>query len=90
MWLTVLMDKNVPMIPDGTQHLIVAILTRAVRDLNNANPTIRAEARLWLVADPLCAEICDILGYSLPELHQAVGLHDHGANDRANTLHEVD
>ncbi len=74
----------------GTQHLIVAILARAVRDLGDLSPDVRAEARLWLKADPLCAEICEILGYSLPALHRAVELGDHRTNNRTTTPHDVD
>jgi hypothetical protein len=63
------------MMSDGIQHLLLAILARAVRDIRHTDPRIQAEARQWLLDDPLCAEICEILGYSLPVLHQTVGLH---------------
>ncbi len=69
-----LTDENAPMIPDGIQHLFLAILARAVRDLRNADPCIQAEARRWLVEDALCAEICESLGYSLSTLHRTIGL----------------
>ncbi len=59
---------------DGTHHLLLAILTRALRDLRNSNPMIQAEAWQWLIDDPFCAAICETLGYSLSSLHQAVGL----------------
>jgi hypothetical protein len=62
------------MISDGTPHLLLAILTRAIRDLRHEDPLIRAAARQWLWEDPLCAEICDILGYTLPALHRAMEL----------------
>jgi hypothetical protein len=60
------------MTSDGIQHLLLAILARAVRDTHHVNPRIQAEARQWLLDDPLCAEICELLGYSLPALHQAM------------------
>jgi hypothetical protein len=60
------------MTSDGIQHLLLAILARAVRDARHENPRIQAEARQWLMNDPLCAEICELLGYSLPALHQAM------------------
>jgi hypothetical protein len=63
------------MTSDGTHRLLLAILTRALRDLRNSNQLIRAEAYQWLANDPLCAAICETLGYSLSALHQAVGLH---------------
>ncbi len=85
-----LTDENAPMRPDGSQHLLVAILARAMRDLGDTNPHIRAEARLWLMAHPLCAEICEVLGYSLPVLHRAMERRDHRANDRTTTPHDVD
>ena len=85
-----LTDENTPMRVDGTQHLIAAILARAVRDLGNTNSDIRAEARLWLMDAPLCAEICEVLGYSLPALHRAVGLHDPEAKARTTMPHEVE
>lgn len=62
------------MTSDGTPHLLLAILTRAIRDLRHEDPLIRAAARQWLWEDPLCAEICEILGYTLPALHRATGL----------------
>jgi hypothetical protein len=62
------------MMSDGTHRLLLAILSRALRDLRNSNQLIRAEALQWLVNDLLCAEICETLGYSLSALHQAVGL----------------
>jgi hypothetical protein len=52
----------------------MAILTRAIRDLRHEDPHIRAAARQWLTEDPLCAEICEELGYTLPALHRAMGL----------------
>ncbi len=63
------------MTSDGTHHLLLAILTRALRDLRNSNQLIRAEAWQWLIEDPFCAAICETLGYSLSDLHQAVGLY---------------
>jgi len=62
------------MFSDGTQHLLVAILTRAVRDLKSPDRTIQAEAKQWLIEDPLCVEICEMLGVSVSRLHQTVGL----------------
>ncbi len=62
------------MMSDGTQRLLLAILSRALRDLRNSNQLIRAEAYQWLVNDPLRAAICETLGYSLSALHQSVGL----------------
>jgi len=62
------------MISDGTPHLLLAILTRALRDLSHTDPLIRAAAQQWLWEDPLCEEICEILGYTLPALHRAMGL----------------
>ncbi len=62
------------MMSDGTHRLLLAILSRALRDLRNSNQLIRAEAWQWLVNDLLCAEICEELGYSLSDLHEAVGL----------------
>ena len=62
------------MMSDGTQHLLLAILARAVKDLRDADPSIREEARYWLVEDALCAEICESLGYSLSALHRTIGL----------------
>jgi hypothetical protein len=60
------------MTSDGTLHLILAILARAIRDLRHADPRIRAAARQWLWNDPLCAEICEVVGYTLPALHRAM------------------
>jgi hypothetical protein len=62
------------MTSDGTLHLLLAILARAIRDLYHTDPLIRAAARQWLQEDPLCAEICEILGYTRPALHRAVEL----------------
>ena len=62
------------MMSDGIQHLLLAILGRAIHDLRHANPLIQADARQWLLDDPLCEEICEILGYNLLTLHRAVGL----------------
>jgi hypothetical protein len=62
------------MTSDGIPHLLIAILTRAIRDLRHKDPQIQAAARQWLSDDPLCAEICEILGYTLPALHRAMGL----------------
>lgn len=62
------------MMSDGTHRLLLAILARALRDLRNSNQLIRTEAYQWLVHDPLCAAICEALGYSLSALHQAVEL----------------
>ncbi len=62
------------MMSDGTYRLLLAILSRALRDLRNSNQLIRAEAYQWLVNDPFCAAICETLGYSLSDLHEAVGL----------------
>ncbi len=63
------------MMSDGTHRLLLAILTRALRDLRTSNQLIRAEAYQWLVNDPFCAAICETLGYSLSDLHEAVGLY---------------
>jgi hypothetical protein len=62
------------MTADGTSHLLLAILAQAIRDLRHVNPRIRAAAREWLWDDPLCAEICEILGYPVLVLHRALGL----------------
>lgn len=62
------------MTSDGTQHLLLAILARAIRDLYHGDPRVRAEAQHWLVGDPLCVEICEYLGYSLSVLHHKMGL----------------
>jgi hypothetical protein len=62
------------MTSDGTQHLLLAILERAVRDLHNADPRLRAEARHWLMKDSLCAEICENLGHNLSALQRTVEL----------------
>ncbi len=62
------------MMSDGTHRLLLSILARAVRDLNDPNSEIQAEAWQWLIDDPFCAAICETLGYSLSSLHQAVGL----------------
>ena len=62
------------MFSDGTQHLLVAILTRAVRDLKSSDRAIQAEAQQWLIEDPLCVEICEMLGVNISRLHQKVGL----------------
>lgn len=67
-------SRNLIMTSDGTQHLLLAILARAIRDLRDTNPHIRLEAQQWLMEDPLCAEICEILGVSLASLHRATGL----------------
>ena len=45
------------MFSDGTQHLLVAIVARAVRDLQNADISVRTEARQWLIENPLCVRI---------------------------------
>lgn len=60
--------------PDGTRRLILAIVAQAIRDLENTDTAVRAEAQQWLAADPLCETICEFLGYDLHTLHQAVGL----------------
>jgi hypothetical protein len=62
------------MMSDGTQRLLLAILARAVRDLRNADASIQAEARQWLLEDPLCSEICEVLGMSLSALYRTAGL----------------
>ncbi len=62
------------MMSDGTLYLLLAIVARAVRDLSNANPHIRKEARQWLMEDALCAEICEVLGMPLSALHRVAGL----------------
>jgi hypothetical protein len=62
------------MTSDGTSHLLGAILTRAIRDLRHADPLIRGAALQWLWEDPLCAEICEDLGYPVSALHRAMGL----------------
>jgi hypothetical protein len=62
------------MTSDGTSHLLLAILARAIRDSRHTDPRIRTAARQWLWEDPLCAEICEVLGYTLPALHRAMGL----------------
>lgn len=62
------------MTSDGTQRLLLAILARAVHDVRHTDPRIQTEARQWILNDPLCAEICEILGYDVAALHQAVGL----------------
>lgn len=62
------------MFSDGTQHLLVAILTRAVRDLKSTDTSIQTEAKQWLIEDSLCVEICEMLGVSVSLLHQTVGL----------------
>ncbi len=62
------------MMSDGTHHLLLAILARAIHDVRNPNPMIQAEAWQWFIDDPFCAAICETLGYSLSALHQAVGL----------------
>lgn len=62
------------MTSDGTQHLLLAILARAVRDLRDADPCVRAEAQHWLMEDAFCAEICESLGHMLSALHWTVGL----------------
>jgi hypothetical protein len=62
------------MTSDGTLHLLLAILARAIHDLRHADPRIRAAARQWLWEDPFCAEICELLGYTVPALHRAMGL----------------
>jgi hypothetical protein len=73
------------MMSDRTQHLLLAILARAVRDVRDAHPRIREEARRWLLDDPLCAEICEILGYNLPALHRAAGLRSPQRGDRVSS-----
>jgi hypothetical protein len=75
--------EKMPMTSDGTSLLLLAILARAIRDLGHADPLIRSAARLWLREDPLCAEICEVLGYSLRALHRAMGLASPGADDSA-------
>ena len=65
---------DIVMFSDGTQHLLVAILTRAVRDLKSTDRRIQAEAKQWLIKDPLCVEICEMLGVNVSWLHQTVGL----------------
>ena len=60
------------MVVDGTQHLLLAIVARAVQDLSHENPHVQMEARQWLMQDSLCVEICDLLGMSLSTLHRAV------------------
>jgi hypothetical protein len=72
-WTLVGVEKTC-MTSDGIPHLLIAILTRAIRDLRHKDPQIRAAARQWLAEDPLCAEICEILGYTRPALHRAMGL----------------
>ena len=72
-WSLACVEKT-SMMSDGSPHLLLAILARAIRDLRHADPRIRAEAQQWLWNDPLCAEICEVLGYTLPALHQAMEL----------------
>lgn len=59
---------------DGSRHLLLAILSQAIRDTRNADQMIRVAAQQWLADDPVCVAICDLLGYSLSELHQTIGL----------------
>ncbi len=62
------------MTSEETQHLLLAILARAIHDLYDPNPQIRAAAWQWILEDPFCAEICEVLGYSLSALHRTAGL----------------
>jgi hypothetical protein len=59
---------------DGTKYLLLGILARAVHDLRDTDLQLRTEARSWLLTDPFCEEICEVLGYSASALHRAIGL----------------
>ncbi len=52
--------------------LIVAMLEQAIRDIRRGRPEVRQSAQSWLLHDPCCADLCEMIDLNLEALTEAL------------------